>query len=434
MTRPVLPADARAWVEVDLRALRHNLSEVRGILAPGTRVMAVVKADAYGHGAVAISPSAIAAGASSLGVATIEEGIELRRAGVRAPILVLGCVWGQESVEALIGHRLMATICSPEHASDLEASVDSLRARGDVDPERLPLEVHAKIDTGMNRLGTPWTRGLELVTGLERASWLRTTGLYSHLADADSPDPEGMRIQRERFESVRRRVLAAGCRPGTIHLANSAATLSDRSFHYDQVRIGLALYGFCPAPHLRSAARLRPAMAVRSRLTQVKRVPRGAAISYGGTFITRRPTRVGVVGVGYADGVPWRLSRRMEVLVRGRRVRQLGRVTMDQLMVDVSALPDAGPGEVVTLLGRDGEEEIPVEEWAGELGTIPWEILCLFKSRLPRIALEETSSESGADEARPRERAPGADLPAACAERRSGARARARRAPSRLPS
>jgi alanine racemase len=368
----------RAWVEIDLAALDRNVKQIKSILFPQTQLMAVVKADAYGHGAVAVSQAALQAGASWLGVATIPEGIELREAGIEAPILLLGATHTAPQVKAIARWQLQPTICTPKQAlifSEVLAEINQF------------LPVHAKLDTGMSRLGTPWESATEFVQLVNRLPNLKLASIYSHLATADSPDRAAMKEQHDRFERAIAQIELAGINPPRLHLANSAAALADPDLHYDLVRVGLATYGLYPAPHLRSIVRLKPAMQVKARVTQVKTIEAGTGVSYGYQFIAQRQTQIAVVGIGYADGIPRNLSNKMKVLVRGKFVPQVGAVTMDQLMLDVSAIPDLEVGEVVTLLGNDGENQITADDWAATLGTISWEILCGFKHRLPRVAV-----------------------------------------------
>jgi alanine racemase len=340
--------------------------------------MAVVKADAYGHGAVAVSQIALQAGASWLGVATIPEGIELREAGIEAPILLLGATHTAQQVKAIARWHLQPTICTAKQALIFSEVLATLN-------QSLP--VHAKLDTGMSRLGTPWQEATEFVQLVKRLPNLKLASIYSHLATADSPDPAVMREQHERFKQAIDQIKIAGINPPRLHLANSAAALADRDLHYDLVRVGLATYGLYPAPHLQPIANLKPAMQVKARVTQVKTIEAGTGVSYGYQFIAQRQTQIAVIGIGYADGIPRNLSNKMQVLVRGKFVRQVGAVTMDQLMLDVTDIPDLEVGEVVTLLGKDGENKITADDWAATLGTISWEILCSFKHRLPRVAV-----------------------------------------------
>ncbi|OUC14829.1 MAG: alanine racemase [Alkalinema sp. CACIAM 70d] len=381
----------RAWVEIDLAAIAHNMQQVRRILQPGTDLMAVVKADAYGHGAITVARAALQAGATWLGVATIPEGIELREADIEAPILVLGATNLPEQVRTIARWNLQPTLCTPKQALVFAEAIG----------DRAQLPVHLKIDTGMCRLGTPWQEAVEFIDLVRRLPNLPIASLYSHFATADDPDQTIMREQQRRFDAV---IRACGMqqmpdRP-KLHFANSAATLTDRTLHYDMVRTGLITYGLYPSPHLSSIVDLRPAMQVKARVTQVKTIPAGTGVSYGHRFVSDREMQVAVIGIGYADGVPRNLSNQMEVLVRGQRVRQIGAITMDQIMLDVSAISDLQAGEVVTVLGQDGDDRISADDWANQLGTISWEILCGFKHRLPRVTVDHLRCDRVRDESR----------------------------------
>ncbi|MBE9136346.1 alanine racemase [Nodosilinea sp. LEGE 07088] len=372
----------RAWVEIDLAALRHNISQFRHLLPNSTQLMAVVKADAYGHGAVTVAQTALQSGATWLGVATVPEGIELRAAGVQAPILVMGAVNSPEEMQAIAHWRLQPTLVSPKQALVFADTLGRLAAAR-------PVQVHLKIDTGMSRLGFPWAEAVDFVRFVRQLPHLKIDSLYSHLATADDPDPTVMQQQQQRFataiENLRREYLL----PARLHLANTAATLADPTLHYDQVRVGLGLYGLYPAPHLGHRIALQPVMQIKARITHLKEVPAGTGISYGHQYRCDRPIQLAVVGIGYADGVPRVLSNRLQVIVKGRLAQQVGAITMDQLMVDVSGIPRLQEGDVVTLLGRDGPHSISPDDWATMANTISWEILCGFKHRLPRIAIEQ---------------------------------------------
>ncbi len=369
----------RAWVEIDLQALTENIRQIRRILAPQTQLLAVVKADAYGHGSVTVAKTVLAAGASWLGVATVPEGIELRAAGIKTPILILGAVHTPEQIRAIAHWQLQPTLCTSKQALIFAETLQELG-------QTLP--VHLKIDTGMSRLGMPWQEAAAFVALIRRSPQLEIASIYSHFATADHPDPTLMNTQHQRFQRVIDQLQAMNFSLPRLHIANSAATLTNSDLHYDLVRVGLAMYGLYPAPHLQGLIRLKPVMRVKARITQIKTIPAGTGVSYGYQFIAEQDTQIAVVGIGYADGVPRNLSNQMRVLVRGQWVRQIGAVTMDQLMIDVSNLPDLQVGEVVTLLGQDGDLQVSAEDWASLLGTISWEILCGFKHRLPRVTVE----------------------------------------------
>ncbi|MEM8604489.1 MAG: alanine racemase [Cyanobacteria bacterium P01_H01_bin.121] len=373
----------RAWVEINLAALDHNVRQICSVLGPQTELLAVVKADAYGHGAVAIAQTALGAGASWLGVATILEGIELRRAGIQAPILLLGAIHTPAEIGAVAQWRIQPTVCTPKQALVFSEALDTIQR---------PLAIHLKLDTGMSRLGSPWQEALEFAQWVQRLPNLEIASVYSHCATADDPDQTTLWQQKDHFDTAIDTLQSAGLQPPRLHLANSAATLVDPNLHYDMVRVGLLLYGLYPAPHFSDRIDLKPVLSVKARVTQVKTLPPGTGISYGHRYRTHQKTRIAVVGIGYADGVPRNLSNQMRVLIRGQQVAQLGAVTMDQLMIDISNVPGIEPGEVVTLLGESQGEQITADNWANQLGTISWEILCGFKHRLPRVAIDNTEA------------------------------------------
>lgn len=373
----------RAWVEIDLGALAHNVRQLKIFLAPQTALMAVVKADAYGHGAITVAQTVLESGASWLGVATVPEGIELREAGIKEPILILGATHTPEQITAIAHWQLQPTLCNFKQALVFSETLEATA-------ECKPVPVHIKLDTGMSRLGPPWQQAAEFVQLVQRLPKLQIASIYSHLATAEDVDQTVMRQQQTRFDRAIAQIKTTGIPLPLLHLANSAATLSGRGLHYNMVRVGLAIYGLYPAAHLQSNINLKPVLQVKARVTQVKTIPPQTGVSYGHQFISDRQLYLAVVGIGYADGVPRNLSNKMTVLIRGQRIPQIGAITMDQLMLDVSAIPDLQEGEVVTLLGQEGNELISANDWATELSTISWEILCGFKHRLPRVSVGQS--------------------------------------------
>ena len=365
----------RAWVEVDHIAIKQNIQALRNILSPGTQLMAVLKADAYGHGAVAVAKTVLD-GATWLAIATLTEGIELREAGITAPMLVLGALNTAEEVAAVLYWDLQPTLCNIQQAHIFSHTAAQ---------EQQTLPVHLKIDTGMSRLGTAYGGTLEFFKTVQALPNLKIASIYSHAATADDPNLSILQQQKARFESALQELTLAGLTIPPRHFANSAATLVDASLHYDLVRVGLCCYGLHPAPHLKSSVNLVPAMQVKARITQVKSIAAGTGVSYGHQFVSDKTMQVATVGIGYADGIPRNLSNNLQVLLRGQYVQQIGAITMDQLMLDVSNLDGVKEGEIVTLIGKDGHLTIWAEKWAEQLGTISWEILCSFKHRLPRV-------------------------------------------------
>lgn len=366
----------RAWVEIKANALLHNIRAFQAYLKPGTAFMAVIKADAYGHGAVQVARIAAQAGVNVFGVATVPEGIALRQAGIQGDIVVLGAAHSPEQIKAIAQWQLQPTLCTLSQAERFSKMLTS------------PLQVHVKIDTGMSRLGPLWKDAIELIQQVQDLPHLEIASLYSHLATADAEDSSFMKVQQQRYQEVVQAAKNCGISNPKLHLANSAGTLQDQDFHYDWVRVGLSLYGIYPGPQFHERIDLQPVMQVKARIVQIKTVPEGTGISYNHQFISDRPMRIAVVSIGYADGVPRLLSNHMSVLLRGKRVRQLGVITMDQIVIDVDVFPDLEIGEIVTLLGEDGDNAIAVEEWSDTIGTIPYEITCGFSQRLPRVLVD----------------------------------------------
>ncbi len=362
----------RAWIEINHQALAHNTQQLKSLLSPQTALMAVVKADAYGHGAIAVAQTVLAHGASWLAVATVPEGIELRQAGITAPILLLGAAHTPAQISSIAQWHLQPTIVNIAQAMNFQ--------------QELPhaVTVHLKIDTGMSRLGTNWQEARELCQAVQQLPALQIASIYSHLATADDVDQTVVWQQQQRFEQVIADLRPLFATMPLLHLANSAGLLLNERLHYDLVRPGLALYGFYPEPHLRdNRIQLQPVLTLQARITQIKKIPAGAGVSYGHRFVAPQEMSIAIIGIGYADGVPRRLSQTLSVLIAGQRIPQIGTITMDQIILDVSSLPTVQVGDVVTLLGN----EITADDWAQQLGTISWEILCGFQQRLPRFSL-----------------------------------------------
>jgi alanine racemase len=370
--------------EIDLGAIRENVLLACRLAFPATQVMAVVKADAYGHGAVPVSRTALAAGATWLGVATPEEAVYLREAGIPSRILVLGPI-AAEQAELVVDHGLDQCVSDPAQADALDRAA---RRRG------RPVSLHLKVDTGMGRVGLP-PRGLgPVVNHLARLSAVRLAGLMTHFADADAEEPAFTREQMTRFEEAAQALRAAGMAVPIRHAANSAALLSHPETRLDLVRPGIMLYGCHPRGARRPADPvLHPALRLRTAITQVKDVPAGASISYGRTFVAPRAMRIATIPIGYADGLSRLLSNRGQVLIRGIRVPIVGRVCMDMAMVDATTLPDVRVGDEAVLIGRQGDEEITADEVGALTGTISYEVLCRIGPRVPRICRPAAAAE-----------------------------------------
>jgi alanine racemase len=357
-----------AWLEIDLAALEANLAGLRARLAPATQVMAIVKADAYGHGAPAVAKTLLAQGVGRFGVATVFEAEQLRLAGMTAPILILGPLLPAQ-LDSALALDAEVMISSQQAANELAAAAAQRAMRA---------KAHVKIDTGMGRVGLQPNDAIALMRQWETLGPLDLAGVCTHFAAAED-DATFTGAQLQRF----RHVLAEmdWGQPPLRHTANSAGTLRYPESHYDLVRPGIALYG---AARL-SGAPDRPVMSLRARLTLVKDVPAGGSLGYGRTYWVKAPMRVGIVPLGYADGLPRQLSNRHHVLVGGRRCPLVGTISMDQCLVDLTGL-EASPGDEVVLLGQQGDERITAHDWADGCGSISYEILCrLGSSRLARF-------------------------------------------------
>jgi alanine racemase len=366
--RPARPA----WVGIDLNALARNLERLSRWVAPAA-VLAVVKADAYGHGAIAVSHRLAAEGVEALAVAFAAEGVAIRKAGIATPILVLGPTHRTEPA-TYRDHRLTPTV------SDLDQLAEWA---GWCDAHDVSQELHLKVDTGMTRLGLHLDELPRALESIRASDQLRLVGLMSHLAEADEPASAANAVQARRFDDAVRLLTDDERRRVTIHLANSAGALHSAGLRHRMVRAGLALYGIDPVAGNSTPIELEAVMTVEASVVSLRDVATGTAVGYGGTWTTARDSRLALVPVGYADGYPWRLSNRGEVLIRGRRAPVAGRVSMDMLVADVTDVP-AAVGDAVVLLGEQDGERIDAWELATAAGTIPWETLCLFGRRLPR--------------------------------------------------
>ncbi len=364
-------------VEIDLEAVQHNFRQIQRLAGPQQAVLAIVKADAYGHGARRIALSLQEAGVGMFGVAMVEEGAALREAGIVRPILILGGLYPDQEQE-LLQWDLMPTLFDMETALRLNRCA---LLRG------VPQPYHLKLDTGMTRVGFDGGDLAAVLRHLGSLKGLRMDGIFSHLARADEPEHETNHRQRECFRAALAQVRQAGFAPRHVHLSNSAALFSGSMAECNLVRPGILLYGGLPGPAFAGRLDLRPVMSFRTCVAQIRHVPTGIGVSYGHRFVTRRPTVLAVIPAGYADGFNRHLSQVGEVLIRGRRAPVAGTVCMDWTMIDVTEIPDVRVGDAVTLLGRDGAEQVTAEEWADRIGTINYEVFCQFSKRVPRFYL-----------------------------------------------
>jgi alanine racemase len=363
-----------AWVEVDTSAVVHNVRLLKSLCPATTRFMAVVKADGYGHGAVEVARAALRAGADRLGVATVEESVALREAGIAAPLHVLSEP-PRDAVPLLLEHDVIPTVTTREFATEL--------SRAAVLAERTA-RYHLKIDTGMNRIGVRAEQSAEVAAWLRGLPGLQMEGVFTHFATADVIGDWDFERQMQRFAAAIEAMRTEGLKPALVHAANSAATILSPESHFDLVRCGIAIYGLHPAPSTYGRIDLRPAMSVKARVSFVKRIGLGEGVSYGLTWRAAAPTTIATLPLGYADGVHRLLSNRMEVLIGGRRCRQVGRVCMDQLMVEVPDGLDVRIGNEAVLVGEQGSERIVLDELAEAAGTINYELACGFALRMER--------------------------------------------------
>ena len=379
------------WSEIDLNAVSHNVRELCRITSPGSRLMAVVKANGYGHGALEVALVALKNGADCLGVARMDEGVHLRKAGITVPILILGYTPPEHS-ETLVAHRLIQTVYTFEAAEALSEAAAGLQERA---------KVHIKVDTGMGRLGLlPDSPRISLlgkhlpgnaqrvIESIFRLPHIEIEGIFTHFATADSQDKTHTLQQLERFLEFLDKLKAHGLEFPLRHAANSAALIDLPETHLDMVRPGISLYGFYPSDEVsKERVSLAPAMMLKTRVIHVKMVPAGFHVSYGLTYQTENPTVIATVSAGYADGLNRLLSSRGQMLVRGSRAKIVGRICMDLTLLDVGHIPDVRIGDEVVIFGSQGQEFIPVEEMAEALNTIHYEIVTSVASRVERVFL-----------------------------------------------
>lgn len=365
-----------AWIEIDLSAITQNVRHVRQFVGDRVRVITVVKANGYGHGLVESARAALSGGASALGVALLDEALALRESGVDAPLLVLGCGLPEHAPD-LVRHDVSQIVSDPDIAEAL--SREALR-------QNRPARVHVKVDTGMGRVGCPPEAAPGLIRQVAVLPGVSLEGVATHFPQSEPSGLPAVSAQLDRFLSLLPRLDApAPCR----HAASSAVTLLCPPARLDAVRVGLMAYGIPPVD-ASCPLDLRPALALKSRIVQVNAVPAGWPVSYGETFVTRRPSRIAILPIGYADGYPRRLSNTGQVLIHGRRCPVLGRVCMDQCVVDVTDLPRAAVGDEAVLIGEQRGDRITVWDLARDIDAAPHEIVAGLGPRLPRVYPDET--------------------------------------------
>ncbi|MBQ9377737.1 MAG: alanine racemase [Schwartzia sp.] len=368
-------AERGVWAEIDLSALRHNISVIKEHIAGGARFCAVVKADAYGHGAIAVAREAVAMGASYLAVAALSEAVALRRAGFTVPILVLGATQFEEAYTA-VDHDVTQAVFSIPAAEAISAAAVSRGVRA---------RVHLTVDTGMGRIGVRPEEAGEMAAAIAALPNIELEGMFSHFALADATDTTFTKEQFTRFRCAMEYVKARGIEIPICHIANSAAILEMPETHLDMVRAGIVLYGLCPSDEVGQDAGLVPVMSIKARLTHVKMLRAGETVSYGCTYRASRDVRVGTLPLGYADGYTRLYAGKAKVDFRGRLLPILGRICMDQCMVELTGANGVAVGDTVTIMGGDALTADALASW---LGTINYEVVCMFSPRVPRVYVE----------------------------------------------
>lgn len=362
------------WIETDLSAIVRNFQAVRGWVKPGVKVLTVVKANAYGHGLFPVSRALVEAGADLLAVASVVEGVTLRQAGIAGKILVLGQLLPDEAL--LVAHYDLTQALGDEQSARA-LSAAAVRFQKTV-------AIHLKVDTGMGRYGVWHEEAMPLLERLTDLPGLKREGVFTHFSSAGQ-SAQVSEEQMLRYRRLLERMSQRHYPPGLRHLANSVGLIRFPESHWDMVRTGLLLYGASPVKENQPFL-LEPALALKSRIRFIKWIDAPRAVSYGGTFKAEKPTAVATIPVGYAHGYPRTLSNKAELLVRGRRVPVIGKITMEDLMIDVTAVPEAAIGDEVVLIGRQGNERITAEELARHAGTIPYEILVGLSANIPRLS------------------------------------------------
>ncbi len=371
--KPIVQTRRDAWIEINLGNIEHNIKVLKNFTSPKTGFLAVVKADAYGHGSAMTAPTLLASGVDMLGVASVDEGIQLRTAGITAPILVLGST-PEWAINSATEYDIQVSIFTESH---IEACKDTFN-RINKKPQ-----IHIKIDTGMNRIGLSDKEASEFINKVLKTKEIELKGVFSHLACSE--DFYKSQIQNQKWQNIIKDLNNTDI---IKHLANTAGLISYKNMHYDMVRAGIGIYGLIPDldEQITEKPDLIPVMSLKGRIVFIKEISENNGVSYGHSFITKNEiTKIATIPIGYADGVPRGLSNKIHGLIGGKKVKQIGNITMDQMMFNVSDVDNIGTGDVITLIGQDESEFIHIDEWANLLGTINYELTCRLKVRLPRV-------------------------------------------------
>ncbi|WP_443770270.1 alanine racemase [Anaerostipes sp.] len=370
----------RVHAVIDLDAICHNIKEVKRVIGPDVKVMPVIKADGYGHGAVPIAKALNEIGADAFAVAIIEEGITLRKNGITQPIVILGYT-SEYQYSSLIQYEIQPTVFCYEMAESLSKIAAALGQNA---------KIHIKLDTGMNRIGFKPTReSLEIVKKISKLPNIKIEGIFTHFACADEADKTSAKKQKAEYDKFIGWLSEEGIEIPVKHVSNSASIIDMKDWRMDMVRSGIITYGLYPSEEVsKDVLDLRPAMSLKTHIVYIKEVGSGEGVSYNHTFVTKRNTKIATIPVGYADGYPRALSSKGRVLIRGQYAPIIGRICMDQFMVDVTDIPDVSVMDEVTLVGVDGENRISVEEVANGAGSFNYEFVCGVSKRVPRVYMQ----------------------------------------------
>ena len=371
--KPIVQTRRDAWVEINLAHIEHNIKALKDFTSSDINFLAVVKADGYGHGSTMTAPTLLASGVDMLGVASVDEGIQLRQSGIISPILVLGST-PEWAITSATENDIQISVFTDSH---IDACIDTYNRL-----KKKPL-LHIKVDTGMNRIGLFYKNAHAFINKVLNTKEVELKGVFSHLACAEDFDKS--EIQKQKWLNVTKDL---NNKEILKHLVNTAGLISYKEMHYDMVRAGIGIYGLMPDldSHITNKPELKPAMSLKGRIIFLKEIEKETGVSYGHSFVTENEVaKIATIPVGYADGVPRKLSNKIYGLINGQKVKQVGNITMDQMMFDVTNVNIVETGDIITLIGDDGDESIHINEWANLLGTINYELTCQLKVRLPRI-------------------------------------------------
>ncbi len=373
----------RAWIEVRGKEIEKNVRQLRSKLSENCQFMAVVKADGYGHDAKVVSEYAFKGGASQLGVATLKEGIKLRSSGIEKPILILGNLYLKRDLIISFKNDLMPTISSIRECLICNNIGKHFGRK---------FSLHLKVDTGMSRLGFECNKFVQQFEKIKSFENISIEGIYSHLSSADDNDAldpsSSAQLQRKKFQKLLEQINVVKNHNIKIHLANSAGMLLNKDFHFNMVRVGLSMYGYSPQEKIDKNLSLEPALFLKVKVAFIRIIDKGVGVSYGGKFVSNRKTKLAVLSIGYADGIPRNLSGKINVIHNNKLYPQVGSITMDQMMVDITGSNEIKVGTTMVLIGSDGDKIISPLDWARKSNTILWEILCSFTNRLPRVQVD----------------------------------------------